>query len=85
MEEKKRERKLVCDDDDGKIVYTHTQHKAPVCVYASSKVVFGAGKGVSLSLERTLVCSETASENLEATKEENNHNNLAASRELKRP
>jgi len=65
-------------------VYTHTTQSTSVCVRVP-KVVFGAGKGVSLSLERTLVGSETASENLEVTKEENNHNNLAASRELKRP
>lgn len=65
-------------------VYIHTPHKAPVYVRVL-KVLFGAGKGVSLSLERTLVDRQTENENLEATKEENNHNNLAASRELKRP
>ena len=74
---KNRERKLVCDDDDG--IYTKPSSVC-VCVYVCCVVPkVGAGKGVSLSLERTLVGSETLSENLEETKEENNHNNLAAS------
>ena len=65
------------------MVYT----EPPVCVCLCCVVSeVGAGKGVSLSLaERTLVGNETMGENLEGAKEWNNHNNLAASRELNDP